>query len=291
MTSIDASKLAVSFAADSDCASGYSISTLDKIYSNDLGSLCYADNLSNYPTFAEVGKMINEKIVEKKKENKNMKGFNFDFGPCTPDQARMSMYGIAVKNISGVYVAYNPKAKEIIDVDILNFDGSRFMYKMPVAIKDVAIGDVIIHNRKPMFVVEINEKGKTFTCVDPAAGEQKQIIPTTNMFGFNFITKIVSLFNTFGENAPSPDQPFGNMLPLMLMGDNEKIDPMMLMMMIMNQGGNNGMNPMMWYFMFKDNKDIDPAVMWMITSMAAGTTPAFMTGNYPKATTTPDVQK
>ena len=47
---------------------------------------------------------------------------------------------------------------------------------------------------------------------------------------------------------------------------------------------------MMWYFMFKDNKDIDPAVMWMITSMAAGATPAFMTGNYPKATITSDVQ-
>jgi hypothetical protein len=81
------------------------------------------------------------------------------------------------------------------------------------------------------------------------------------------------------------------MLPFLMMGENGKdIDPMMFMFM-MNQGGNTGMNPMMWYFMFKDNKDIDPAVMWMITSMAAGAAPAFMTGNYPKATVTSDVQK
>ena len=272
MTSIDASKLAVSFTAASDSTSCYSNSTAvnGKSYSNRIDTLTdtysYLDNkIECCPTFAEVEKMINEKITEKKKGNENMKGFNFDFGPCTPDQARMSMYGIAVKNTSGVYVAYNPKAKEIIDVDILNFDGSRFMYKMPVAIKDVAIGDVIIHNRKPMFVVEINEEGKTFTCVDPMAGEQKQIIPTTNLFGFNFITKIVSLFNTFGENAPSPDQPFGNMLPLMLMGDNGKIDPMMLMMMM---GGKMDMsNPMMLYFMMKDNKDIDPIVLMAMSGI------------------------
>ena len=50
------------------------------------------------------------------------------------------------------------------------------------------------------------------------------------------------------------------------------------------------MNPMMWYFMFKDNKDIDPAMMWMVMSMASGAAPAFMTGNYNKATVAPATQ-
>ena len=237
---------------------------------------------------AELQKKVDK--AEMKKENDTMmKGINFDFGPCG-NTVRLSMYGMAIQNISGEWVSYNPDSREIINVDVFNMaDGGKYMYKMPVAIADVKEGDIVIHNRVPMFVTAINENG-TFEVTDVRAGETKNIIPTRNMFGFNFMTKVVSMFGAFA-NAPTADQPFGNMLPfLMLNGENGKdIDPMMFMFM-MNQGGNNGMNPMMWYFMFKDNKDIDPAVMWMITSMAAGATPAFMTGNYPKATITSDVQ-
>ena len=241
---------------------------------------------------AELQKKVDkaEKTECVKENDTMMKGINFDFGPCG-STVRMSMYGMAIQNISGEWVSYNPDSREIINVDVFNMaDGGKYMYKMPVAIADVKEGDIVIHNRVPMFVTAINENG-TFEVTDVRAGETKNIIPTRNMFGFNFMTKVVSMFGAFA-NAPTADQPFGNMLPfLMLNGENGKdIDPMMFMFM-MNQGGNNGMNPMMWYFMFKDNKDIDPAVMWMITSMAAGATPAFMTGNYPKATITSDVQK
>lgn len=215
-------------------------------------------DLSTRPTFNDVEKMITDKINEnnEKKEKKEMKGFNFDFGPCTGDQIRMSMYGLAVKNASGTYVSYNPKSGEIVDVDVLNFDGAKFMYKIPVAIKEIAVGDIIVHNRKPMFVIALPTGGTTaLTCVDVCAGEQKQVIPTVNMFGFNFVTKIVSLFNTVGDNAPTPDAPFGNMLPFMLMNEGETIDPMMMMLMM---GGKMDMsNPMMMYFMLKDNKNSD----------------------------------
>lgn len=215
-------------------------------------------DLSTRPTFNDVEKMITDKINEnnEKKEKKEMKGFNFDFGPCTGDQIRMSMYGLAVKNAAGTYVSYNPKSGEIVDVDVLNFNGAKFMYKIPVAIKEIAVGDIIVHNHKPMFVIALPTGGGTaITCVDVCAGEQKQVIPTVNMFGFNFVTKIVSLFNTVGDNAPTPDAPFGNMLPFMLMNEGEAIDPMMMMLMM---GGKMDMsNPMMMYFMLKDNKNSD----------------------------------
>lgn len=224
-----------------------------------------ADKINQRPTFKDVNKMIDDKMKEK--ENVNMKGFNFDFGPCTGDQVRLSMYGLAVKNQAGVYVSYNPKTKEIVDVDILNFDGAKYMYKIPVALKDVALGDIIIHNRKPMFVVALStDNNNTLTCVDVYAGEQKAIIPTTNMFGYSFITKVVSLFNTIGTNAPSPDAPFGNMLPLMLMddGNDEKFNPMMLMMM-MNQNGNQMFsNPLMMMLMFSENEPKDKDLMKMM---------------------------
>lgn len=225
-----------------------------------LSTRSYSDvdiELATRPTFEDVKKIVKEEIKNKNnEEKKEMKGFNFDFGPCTSDQVRMSMYGLAVKNAAGTYVSYNPKSGEIVDVDVLNFNGAKFMYKIPVAIKEIAVGDIIVHNHKPMFVVALPTGGGTaITCVDVCAGEQKQVIPTVNMFGFNFVTKIVSLFNTVGDNAPTPDAPFGNMLPFMLMNEGEAIDPMMMMLMM---GGKMDMsNPMMMYFMLKDNKNSD----------------------------------
>lgn len=203
----------------------------------------------------------------KNKENKRMKNFNFDFGPCTNDNVRMSMYGMAVKNADGTYVSFNPATREIIDVDILNFDGGKYMYKMPVATKDVAVGDVIIHQRKPMFVEGFTELGGVMA-VDPVAGERKEIMLTRSPFGFNFVTKVVSLFNMCGTTTPTTEQPFGNMLPLMLMGEEGgDIDPMMLMFMMNQSGGANTSvfgNPMMMYFLMKDKGEIDPMMMFMM---------------------------
>lgn len=238
---------------------------------------------------AELQKKVDK--AEMKKENDTMmKGINFDFGPCG-NTVRLSIYGMAIQNVNGEWVSYNPDSREIINVDVFNMaDGGKYMYKMPVAITDVKEGDIVIHNRVPMFVTAINENG-TFEVTDVRAGEAKTVIPTRNMFGFNFMTKVVSLFGAFSD-APTADQPFGNMLPFLMMGEgNKDIDPMM-MYMLMGQG-NGAMNPMMWYFLMKDgkeNKDMDP-MAWMCLSMAMGATPGFMTGNYPKATVTSDIQK
>lgn len=209
----------------------------------------------------ELEKKVDKAEMNVKKENDNMKGFNFDFGPCG-NTVRLSMYGMAIQNVAGEWVSYNPDSGEIINVDVFNMaDGGKYMYKMPVAISDVAVGDIVIHNRVPMFVTAVNENG-TFEVTDVRAGEAKTVIPTRNMFGFNFMTKVVSMFNAF-TNAPTADQPFGNMLPFLMMGEGKDIDPMMMFFM-MGQGGNAQMNPMMMYFMMKDNKDFDPMMMFMM---------------------------
>lgn len=210
-----------------------------------------------------INKVLNEQNtfnnnVDDKKGNKKMKAFNFDFGPCTTDNIRMSMYGLAVKNANGTWVSYNPESKEIIDVDIFNFDGGKFLYKMPVAIKDVKVGDIVIHNRKAMFVIEVAETG--MTAIDPQAGEEKKILLTKSPFGFNFATKVVSLFNMTSD-APTPDAPFGNMLPFLMMSENSGEFDMNTMLMLSMMGGQGGMdfskNPMMMYFLMKDSKNTD----------------------------------
>ena len=222
----------------------------------------------------DIAKTIQKQIDEmdadehpmNRKENDNMKFANFDFGPCASDNVRMSMYGIAVKNGSGIWVSYDKTNDQVMDVDILNFDGAQFLYKMPVAIKDIAKGMVIVHSRKPMFVTDVN--GTDIEVVDPCAGERKTILPTRSPFGFNFYTRVVSLLDGFGGTvAASESNPFGNMLPMLMLSDNKDIDPMMLMLM-MNQNGENTQmfnNPFMFYLMAsKDDskmKDYLPFLM------------------------------
>ena len=203
----------------------------------------------------ELGKMVQDyvnkdNIFEERKENEKMKGFNFDFGSCEGSNVRMSMYGMAVKNASGTWVAYDKENGQIMDVDILNFEGSKYMYKMPVALKDISKGDIVIHNRRPMFVTGV-ANGR-ITAIDPFEGEEKVVLLTRSPFNFDFATKVVCLFDGMFGKADA-ENPFGNMLPLLMMGDSD-IDPMMLMAM----SGNMDMsNPMMLYFLMKDGDNSD----------------------------------
>ena len=192
--------------------------------------------------------------MKNRKENDSMNLFkNFDFGSCSNDNVKMSMYGIAVKNATGTWVSYDAKSENVVDVDILNFD-AKYLYKMPVAIKDVKSGDTIVHNRKPMFVTKVDD-GKLLV-IDPAAGEEKVVLLTRSPFGFDFVIKVVNLFGDLSTTA-SADAPFGNMLPLMLLADGGKSDDMLPLMFAMGGGKFDMSNPMMLYFLMKDNKNED----------------------------------
>ena len=225
----------------------------------DQVSICCDDLCKNCKNY--------EKKDNEEKENK-MKGFNFDFGKITNDSIRMSMYGMAVKNASGVWTAYDKGTGDLMDVDVFNFDGSNFLFKMPVAIKDIAVGDVIIHARKPMFVISKTEAGDLIA-IDPVAGEKKTIMPSKNMFGFNFATKVVSLFDNLMGQAPTSENPFGNMWMLMLMDGKSDLKDIMISMMLINQasGSTNTFNPMMLMLM-NDSDMKDMAIPLMLLNQA-----------------------
>ena len=205
------------------------------------------------------------------KENEKMKNFvNFDFGPCTGDNVRMSMYGLAVKNVSGTWVSYDVANHAIMDVDIFNFDGAKFLYKMPVAIKDVKAGDCIIHSRKPLFVTKVGEK--SVWAVDPVEGENKEIMLTVSPFGFNFVTKVVNFMDGMTGSSASADCPFGNMWMLMMMeGGETDMSDMLLPMMMMNGGNMGNMNPMMMYMLMGDKGDVKDMLPWMLMMNSMGT--------------------
>lgn len=176
------------------------------------------------------------------------RGFNLnlDFGPMNEGIA-FSPYGLAVRNSKGEFYTYNPATAQTIDVTGFTFDFKGMIYRMPVAVKDIKVGDMIIHKHKPMFVTSIDNTN--IEVIDILDSEIKSIIPTTNPFGFNFVTKIVSLVN-FGGSAPSPDQPFGNIMPMMIasavLGDSndegsmfENMDMGKLFMLNMMTNGSN----------------------------------------------------
>lgn len=177
------------------------------------------------------------------KENNTMKmpTMNFDFGPFTePGVVALSPYGIAVRSSKGEYLTYNAATGATVDVTGFTFDFQKMIYKMPVAIKDLRAGDMVLHRSKPMYVQSVEEDG--IHCIDILASEVKVVVPVTNMFGFNFVTKVVSLMN-FNAAQPSADNPFGNLMPFMMMssvmGDDSDNDFSKMMMMSMMMGDSN----------------------------------------------------
>ena len=181
---------------------------------------------------------IKKKIQNQEKGNSVNITKNFNFGPCG-DRAKISHLGIAVQNSNGEWVSYDKENNEIVNVDLINFGCDNFVYMIPVAIKDVTEGDAIVHNHHVMFVTKA--RGKTISVIDVTDGEIKKILPTKSVFGFDFITKIVSLID-FTASAADEDNPFGNMLPFLLLNNdnNGSNDVLPLAFMLMNKDGQDG---------------------------------------------------
>ena len=223
---------------------------------------------SNLLTTQSFNKEYDAIWQDNKKEKKDMNFFkNFEFGPVKNDTVRLSPYGLAVKNLDGSWVSYDAASDSIIDVDVFNFEGKNLIYKIPAAPHTVRAGDMIVHQGKGMYVVaDVCEGDTCVSVIDPRAGESKEILFTKSPFGFTFIVKLVSLLDMSGINA-NPDNPFGNLWPLALMGDKDcDAATMMAMMMMMNSEGCgfDMSNPMMMYaLMSGDNKDMLLPMMLM----------------------------
>ena len=167
-----------------------------------------------------------------RKESNTMNTFsalNLDFGPVASNIIRISPFGLAIKTTNREWHTYDAANQKIVDVSDFTFSlgDTPILYKMPVAPAAVAVGDLILHNGTPVYVIDFEDesnKAAGIIVIDTDSNERKTILPVCNVFNFNFITKVVSLFN-FGTGAnsifgtPSADQPFGNILPMMMMSE------------------------------------------------------------------------
>ena len=207
--------------------------------------------------------IIKTKINSNERKESNtmnmLSTLNLDFGPVASNIIRISPFGLAIKTANREWHTYDAANQKIVDVSNFSFSlgDAPILYKMPVAPAAVAVGDLILHNGVPVYVVDFEDesnKSAGIIVIDTDSNERKTILPVCNVFNFNFITKVVSLFN-FGTGAnsffgtPSADQPFGNILPMMMMSEmfgkdsksGDKTDIFTIMMMSQMFAG--GANP------------------------------------------------
>ena len=192
--------------------------------------------------YSDIMNKLNESDDNNKESTMNTNDmFNFDFGVISDSKIRMSMYGYAIPNKLGKYVAFDVEHNRIMDVQILNFNCAGMFYKIPKPLTKIDAGDVIFHNGVPMFVVLVDDN--RFTVIDPQEGTEKTILPSHSPFGFDYVTCLVSLMDSFDAPADD-DNPFGNMLPFILMSNGQTSDQTLPLLMMLN-GKIDMDNPMM----------------------------------------------
>lgn len=180
---------------------------------------------------------------EKSMFDKMMK--NIEFGKVNTSDLAYTFNGICFRDADGNYTSLNPDGTftnvydMVMDIPI---------YVMPVGKDQIKVGDIIKYFDKWVMIAQIDNT--TITTIDPWTREIRVIIPEKSVFGFDYYTKVIDIFSSFNVNADSSN-PFGNILPFMMMSDKSDIDPMMFMMM--NGQNLNGMNPMMMYMMSKNS--------------------------------------
>lgn len=226
---------------------------------------------NNYLKLTNSPKINTEKKKEKTMFESMMK--NLHFGKA--NNAKMSIYGPALREaVSGdTWIAFDKSKEQWIDVPceaILDIP----LFEMPVAKNDIQIGDFIFHAGAGWVrVIDFDDEMNYFIeAEDPSNHEIIKILPTRNMFGFDFYTKLIVPFDmgaTFG--GASASNPFGMLPMLMMMSDKNKSGSgdnsmLMAMMMMQNGGMDFASNPMMLYALMGDKGGDNSILMAMLMS-------------------------
>lgn len=226
---------------------------------------------TNYLKLNNLPKINTEKKKEKTMFESMMK--NLHFGKA--NNAKMSIYGPALREaVSGdTWIAFDKSKEQWIDVPceaILDIP----LLEMPVAKSNIQLGDFIFHAGAGWVrVIDFDDEMNYFIeAEDPSNHEIIKILPTRNMFGFDFYTKLIVPFDmgaTFG--GASASNPFGMLPMLMMMSDKNKSgsgDNSMLMAMMMMQNGTMDFtsNPMMLYALLDDKGGDNSMLMAMLMS-------------------------
>lgn len=216
----------------------------------------------------ELKETVDNLKLREEKRDMNMKNIMKDFNFGKANDVKMSMYGPAFQSLCNdgtfEWIALEKKTGDWVDVTALTFDMNIPFYQMPVPKNKVAVNDFIRHSGVWVRVIDFDENTAYPIVEDIINKEQKTIIPTKSPFGFDFYTKLVNIMGDMSFNT-SKDQPFGNMLPFLMLNNGGKMTDMLPMMMLMNGGEMDMSNPMMMFALMGDGKmnDMLPFMMMM----------------------------
>lgn len=191
----------------------------------------------------------NEKKEDKSMFENIMK--DIKFGPAT--DIKFSIYGPAF-NGGDRWLARHEG--EWVDVTDMLIDVGNICYMMPVAKNSIKEGDFILHKGKWARVDCIVEEENFISVEKINEQEVVQVLPTKNMFGFDYYTKLMCPIESF-EGAEgfgaTTDNPFGMLPFVMAMKDGKKDNLLPLMMM---NGKMDMSNPMMLMMLSGDNSNL-----------------------------------
>lgn len=264
------------FTVDSDGYSQITMPMTNITYTTDENNIkMLKDTLSN-----SITANLNQKENKNKKGSYDMNNFsnlnnifpNADFGPVNSDIVRLSPHGIAI-NANGKWQAYDTESDNIIDVTPMNFNCANVIYKMPVGINQIKVGDIILHAGKPMFVLKVmnedEERKMRLTAIDIINAEEKTICPIKSIFGFNFYTKLVCLIDMVGGFQANEQNPFGNFLPWLLMSDPDQKNNDILPLLLMSGQKLDMSNPLVIMALYgSDHNNLLPFILMTNASQA-----------------------
>ena len=264
---------------NNNCSTTIATATIP-CYWNPSDKICSTSSWSDYDerlyqlerkinTFSKKEKEINSQ----KGKNNNMVHLNnifpnASFGPVSSDIACLSPKGIAIY-AGDRWQAYDKESGNIIDVTPLNFNASNLIYNMPVGIDQIQVGDIIMHAKKPMFVLNIedNDGKMRLKAIDIINAEEKVICPIKSIFGFDFYTKVICLVDMAGGFKADEKNPFGNLAPWLLLSD-QKDNDMLPLLFLSGQGQKMDMNNLMFLMALCGNKDMSNLLPFMLMTSA-----------------------
>lgn len=238
--------------------------------------------------------LISQKVKEETTmANNNLFNMNMEFGPNKDENIASTIMGVAVKN-GDSWRIYDKKKKEITDIGDMQL-GNLPIFIIPTT--ELKEGDLIKDSGEYYFVVKVDMRSTQTLCVK--TGEMKTVIPIKNILGFSCYSKVIAfsdsiesdcdfdvekmvLMSTMMEQSGEDKGQMNQLLPLMLMKDNDCEDDDMMKTLLMasmlsapaESGQNTDMNQLLPIMLLKGNNcDDDMMKMILMSSMMRSNNP------------------
>ena len=250
-------------------------SLIARRYSNPVVEFSSGDIvIAQYDKLLDSVALPKNNSSKKEKERKSMNTMTnfinkFNFGAVSNDVVKMTLYGPAFATGAGTYIAYDKTKSEYIDATEFQLPVDGLFYNVPIVAKDLNVGDFIKHPAQKDEYIRVTEiKDGKVTGEAVSKGEVVTLLPTKSPFGFNFYTKLFAPFDmNFMGGEANKDNPFGNILPFILLNDsNGKGMDMSTMALMMAMGGSNKINPLMFLLLNKNEGSTDNLLPLMLLS-------------------------